>query len=117
MSLTTPKLVNRGDDTVIKILIAATMITAFFTPAWADGEKSEEGGFLSEAISSVTSKVSEVASGKEKIIDEDAKGVDDAIFTHDYSGMDRRSSDQFDKELTRMRRSEEDAREGRASAE
>ena len=42
-----------------------------------------EGGFFSEVVSSVTDKLDNVASGKEKIVDNNAKGIDKDILEYD----------------------------------
>lgn len=38
----------------------------------------DTGGFLSQAISSVTDKLDKVSSGEEKILDDNARGMEDS---------------------------------------
>ncbi len=51
-----------------------------------------EGSFLSEAISSVTDKIGKVTSGEEKIVDDNAKGVDKDILSYDAERFGRSRS-------------------------
>lgn len=48
-----------------------------------------EGSFLSEAFSSVSDKLDQVASGEEKIIDKDAKGIDQSVLEYDGDTLGR----------------------------
>ncbi len=48
-----------------------------------------EGSFFSEAISSMSDKVNKVTSGKEEIINDNAKGVDKDILEYDGNPLGR----------------------------
>ena len=69
----------------MKRLIFAIFVLVATLPVYAADDNTEkeglfsQGSFLSEAISSVSSKVDKVTSGNEKIIDPNAKGVDKDI--------------------------------------
>jgi len=84
----------------MKRLLLVLLIAAAATACRADEESGglfSEGSFLSETISSVTGKINKVASGEEKILDENARGMDqdeagyyrDPLFDRPASGAVR----------------------------
>lgn len=75
---------------IIRRLIPAVVIMAAFVPVYAQEEKVQEENFFSETISSVINKVDKVASGQERIVDENAKGIDDNILMYDGNSLGNR---------------------------
>lgn len=73
----------------MKILSLAIIMMAMFSVLCAAEEKGREeglfseGSFLSEAINSAADKINKVTSGQERIVDNDAKGVDKGILEYD----------------------------------
>ena len=64
----------------IVILVAVVGVLAYSAICMGEEETRDEGlfsngSFLSETISSVTSKINKVTSGEERIVDKDAKGI------------------------------------------
>lgn len=72
----------KGVVTVLmKILFCVVVAMVMIAPIYADEEKAQEGGFLSDVVSSVKDKMNKVASGEEPIFDENAKGMDDTLMS------------------------------------
>jgi hypothetical protein len=72
----------------IVVLIAAMGVLASSAICMGEEDKRDEGmfskgSFLSEAISSVTSKIDKVTSGEERVVDKDAKGIDKDSLEYD----------------------------------
>ena len=79
----------------MKILIFAVLIIAATVSAYAADDSTQKeglfskGSFLSEAISSVTDKVGKLGSDDEKIVSNDAKGVNKDILEYDRDPLGR----------------------------
>lgn len=71
-------------------LIFAVLMMMAIMPVSAQEEKAQEDNFFSETISSVINKVDKVASGQEKIVDENARGIDDSILMYDGDPLGNR---------------------------
>ena len=79
----------------VKTLIAAMVIAASFAMVCAAEEDTQEKGllskdsFLSNAIDSVTNKLGKVATGNEKIVSGDAKGIPQDTLEYDANPLGR----------------------------
>lgn len=89
--------------------IFAVLVTVSLMPAYAEDDRPQDeglfskGSFLSEAISSATSKLDRVASGDEKIVDCDARGIDRATLEYDGDPLGRPNST-LNRDTLRIRR-------------
>jgi len=92
----------------MKILVFVIIIIAMAAPVCMAEERSEEkglfsqGSFLSEAINSAADKLSSVTSGEDKIVNDDAKGIDKDILEYDGDPLNRHRTG-VDKELSRRK--------------
>ncbi len=79
----------------MKILFFAIIALSIVIPVCAEEERTQDGGlfskgsFLSEAISSAASKIDKVTSGEERIVDDDAKGIDRDTLEYDGNPLGR----------------------------
>ncbi|MFA5143924.1 MAG: hypothetical protein WC522_07160 [Candidatus Omnitrophota bacterium] len=77
------------------ILLFAVIAMAAILPVCAEegGEQDKglftDGSFLSEAISSAASKIGKVTSGDERLLDKDAKGIDQDTLEYDGDPLGR----------------------------
>ncbi len=93
----------KGKNKVKILMITAILITTV-APTCQAGEREQydglfsEGSFLSEAISSVTGKIDKVASGEEKIVDNNARGMGRDSFEYDEDSIRSKkgTKDRFD---------------------
>ena len=79
----------------MKILILTIILLAAIVPSCAAGENSRgdglfsDGSFFSEAISSAADKLNKVTSGEERIVDNNAKGIDRNTLEYDGDPLGR----------------------------
>ena len=79
----------------MKRLFFAVIIILSVAPICAGEDRTQDdglfskGSFLSEAISSAASKIDKVTSGEERIVDDNAKGIDNDTLEYDGNPLSR----------------------------
>lgn len=115
------KKINIKKENVKRLFFAIVMITimAVVTPVYAGDDRAERGGlfsegsFFSDAISSVTGKLDKMASGEERLVDDNAKGIgkDDLEYDGDALGRPRVKPSSSDFRNSRRRAGQGQAQE------